>query len=127
MEDRLVAVKLDTLGDQLSTNALVETLADRVKEVDVSALCYTFAKVDAETLLYARRLPVVEKEKVANTPTKVECTAVLDTLAATETEVKVHIQSEVKGKETFYALSDTVAKNEVKSRGDTASGRRKGA
>ena len=59
----------------------------------------------------------MEKEKVKNTPTKVECTAVLDTLAATKTEVEVHTQSELKGKVTFYTLSDTVAENEVKSLG----------
>ena len=35
LEDRLVGVKLDTLGNKLSTDALVDTLAYRVKEVDV--------------------------------------------------------------------------------------------
>ena len=32
----------------------MDTLAYRVKEVDVQALCYTLAEVDAETLIYAQ-------------------------------------------------------------------------
>ena len=60
--------------------------------MDVQALYYTLAEVDAETLVYevTDGLPVVEEEKVCNMPAKVECKAVLDTLAARETEVKVH-------------------------------------
>ena len=46
-----------------------------------------------ETIIYALadKLLVVEDEKVGNISAKVECKAVLDTLAARETEVKVHI------------------------------------
>ena len=60
------------------------------KEVDVQALCYPFADVDTETLIYALtdRLRVVEEENVGNKPAKLECKAMLDTLAAIETEVK---------------------------------------
>ena len=91
----LVAVKVDTLAEKLSmvkTEALIHTLAYRMQEVDVQAPCYTLAEVDAETLIYALtdRLPLVEEEKVGNMPGKVECRAVLNTLAARETDVKVH-------------------------------------
>ena len=52
----------------------------------------------------------------------VKCKAVLDTLAARETEVKVHTLgntvSELKGIETLNTLSDTVAENEVESLGN---------
>ena len=70
----------------------MDALACRVKEVDVGTLYYTVDEVDAETLIYtlADRLPVVEEDKVGNTPAKVESKAVLDTLAAKEIEVKVH-------------------------------------
>ena len=65
---------------------------------------------------------MVEDEKVGNISAKVECKAVLDTLAARETEVKVHILgntvSELKGIETLDTLSDTVAENEIESLGD---------
>ena len=56
---------------------------------EILTLCYTLAEVNTERLIYtlAYRLPVVEKEKVGNTPAKVECKAVVDTLAAGETEV----------------------------------------
>ena len=49
--------------------------------------------MDDETIIYALadKLLVVEDEKVGNISAKVECKAVLDTLAARETEVKVHI------------------------------------
>ena len=100
---------------------MVDTLAYRVKEVDVLALCYTDAEVDAETLIYALtdRLPVVEKEKVGNIPAKMECKMVLNTLAARQTEVKVHTfgntPSELKGMETLHTLKDTVAENEIQS------------
>ena len=51
-----------------------------------------------------------------------KCKAVLDTLAARETEVKVHTLgntvSELKGIETLNTLSDTVAENEVESLGN---------
>ena len=61
----------------------------------------------------------MEEEIVGNTPTKVEFKAVLDTLAATETDIKVHTLgdtlSELNGMETFHTLSYTVAENEVKS------------
>ena len=60
---------------------------------------------------------MVEDEKVGKTSAKVECKAVLDTLAARETEVKVHTLenavSEQKGIETLNTLSDAVAENEV--------------
>ena len=53
---------------------------------------------------------------------KVKCKAVLDTLAARETEVKVdtlgNTVSELKGIETLDTLSDTVAENEVESLGN---------
>ena len=77
-----------------------------------------------ETIIYALadKLLVVEDEKVGNISAKVECKAVLDTLAARETEVKVHILgntvSELKGIETLDTLSDTVAENEIESLGD---------
>ena len=65
---------------------------------------------------------MVEKEKVGNMPEKVVCKVVLDTLAARETEVKVHTRgntvSDLTGIETLDTLSDTVADNEVKSLGD---------
>ena len=50
-------------------------------------------RVDDETIIYALadKLLVVEDEKVGNISAKVECKALLDTLAARETEVKVHI------------------------------------
>ena len=52
---------------------------------------------------------------------KVKCKAVLDTLAARETEVKVHILGntvyELKSIETLDTLSDTVAENEIESLG----------
>ena len=35
----------------VKSKALVDTLAYRVRDVDVQALCYTLAKVDAETLI----------------------------------------------------------------------------
>ena len=61
------------------------------------------------------------RQKVGNTSAKVRNKAALDTLAARETEVKVHILgntvSELKGIETLDTLSDTVADNEVKSLG----------
>ena len=80
--------------------------------------------MDDETIIYALadKLLVVEDEKVGNISAKVECKAVLDTLAARETEVKVHILgntvSELKGIETLDTLSDTVAENEIESLGD---------
>ena len=53
---------------------------------------------------------------------KVKCKAVLDTLVATETEVKVHTLgntvSDLTGIETLDTLSDTVAENEVESLGN---------
>ena len=53
---------------------------------------------------------------------KVKCKAVLDTLAARETEVKVHILGntvyELKSIETLDTLSDTVAENEIESLGN---------
>ena len=66
--------------------------------------------MDAETLLYAlaHRLSVVEEEKVGNTPAKVECKAVVETLAARETEVKVEALGD-----TLSELTDMVAINEV--------------
>ena len=125
--DRLVAAKVDTLGDKLSmikTEALVDTLVYTVKEVDVQTLRYTLAELDAETLIcaLADRLRVVEEELVGNTPTKVECKAVLERLAAKETEVKIqtlgYTLSELKGMEALHTLSDTVAANKVESPGD---------
>ena len=51
-----------------------------------------------------------------------KCKAVLDTLAARETEVKVHILGntayELKSIETLDTLSDTVAENEIESLGN---------
>ena len=127
LADRLVAAEVDRLGDKLSiikTEALVDALVCRLKEVDVETLCYTVDEVDAETLIYtlADRLPVVEEDKVGNTPAK-ESKAVLDTLAAKETEVKIHTRgdtlSKLKNIETFDTLSHPVAENEVESLGDT--------
>ena len=52
---------------------------------------------------------------------KVKCKAVLDTLAARETDVKVHTLGntayELKSIETLDTLSDTVAENEIESLG----------
>ena len=78
--------------------------------------------MDAERLIYtlADRLPVVEEEKVGNTSAKVECKAVHDTLAARQTEVKVHTLddtlSELKGIETLdkLTLGDTQVKVNAK-------------
>ena len=80
------------------------------KRLMSKGLCYALAKLDAETLLYAlaHRLSVVEEEKVGNTPAKVECKAVVETLAARETEVKVEALGD-----TLSELTDMVAINEV--------------
>ena len=52
---------------------------------------------------------------------KVKCKAVLDTLAARETDVKVHTLGNtvygLKSIETLDTLSDTVAENEIESLG----------
>ena len=52
---------------------------------------------------------------------KVKCKVVLDTLAARETDVKVHTLGntayELKSIETLDTLSDTVAENEIESLG----------
>ena len=52
---------------------------------------------------------------------KVKCKAVLDTLAARETDVKVHTLGNTvyghKSIETLDTLSDTVAENEIESLG----------
>ena len=95
----LVAVKFDTLGDKLfmvKTKVLVESLAERGKEVDVQALCYTLAHVNARKLIYTltNGLLLVEEDKVGNMPVKVERKAVLDTMADRKTEVKVHTLGE---------------------------------
>ena len=49
---------------------MVDTLAYRVRKVDVQTLYYPLVKVDAKTLIYALtdRLPVVKKNKVDNLP-----------------------------------------------------------
>ena len=63
---------------------------------EIMTHCYTLAEVDAERLIYtlADRLPDVEEEKGGSTLAKVECKAVLDTLAAGETEVKAqHLET----------------------------------
>ena len=89
--------------------------------MDAQFLCYTLDNVDAETLVYAltARLPVMKEEKVGNMSAKVECKAVLNTMAARETEDKVHklgiTLSELKGLETLHTLSYTVAENQVES------------
>ena len=72
----------------IRTKALVDTLAYTVIKENIQALCYKLGEVDLKTLIYARidRLPVDEK-KVGNMSAKVEFKAVLDTLAARETEV----------------------------------------
>ena len=53
---------------------------------------------------------------------KVKCKAVLDTLAARETDVKVHTLGNtvygLKSIETLDTLSDTVAENEIESLGN---------
>ena len=92
--DMVVEVEVDTIRDKVSiirTEALMDTLAYTVKKVDMQALCYTLGEVDPEILIYALfdKLPVDEK-KAGNMSVKVECKGVLDTLAARETEVKVH-------------------------------------
>ena len=58
--------------------------------------------MDAERLIYSltNRLVLVKEDKVRHMPTKVECKALLDTLADKETEVKVHTLGE-------YTLGDT--------------------
>ena len=86
-------------------------------------LCYTLAKVDDETVIYALLTSYRwwRTKKLAMLA-KVKCKAVLDTLAARETEVKVdtlgNTVSELKGIETLDTLSDTVAENEVESLGN---------
>ena len=109
----------------LWTVPLADTVAHRVKDVDVQSLYFTLAKVDAERLIYALadKLRVVEEEKFCNTLAKVKCKAVLDTLPVRETDVLVHIlgdtPSELKGIETLDKLSDTVGGSEVELLGDT--------
>ena len=79
----------------------------------------------AERLIYtlAERLLVVEKEKIGKTPAKVECKAMLNTLAAREKKIKVRTLVdtlfELKCMKMLDTLSDTVAVNEVESLGDT--------
>ena len=60
------------------------------------------AQVDAKRLIYSltNRLLLVKEDKVRHMPTKVECKALLDTLADKETEVKVHTLGE-------HTLGDT--------------------
>ena len=55
--------------------------------------------MDTKTLIHelADRQPVVEEEKVGSTPAKMDCQAVLDTLAAREKEVKVHTLGQMLG------------------------------
>ena len=65
--DRLVAIEVNTLGDKLSmvkTEALLDTHAYRVKEVDFQTVCYTIDGLDVETLIYAQayRLLVLKKK-----------------------------------------------------------------
>ena len=68
-------------------------------------------------------MPVVEEENVGNTLAEVECKAVLETLAAKETEVKVHTLGdtlpELKDMQRLHAVNDTVAENDGVSVGDT--------
>ena len=68
-------------------------------------------------------MPVVEEENVGNTLAEVECKAVLETLAAIETDVKVHTLGdtlpELKVMQRLHALNDTVAENDGVSLGDT--------
>ena len=117
-----MAVEVETLKEKLSmieTKAFLDTRAYRAKHVDVQALFYILAKVDAKTLIYALadRLPLVEEEKVDNMPANVECKALLKTLAAKEKELKVQLLGdalfELKGMKTLNALTETVAQNEV--------------
>lgn len=66
--DRLVVIDVDSVGDKLSmvkTEALVVTLAYRIKQVGDLTVCYTIAELDAEALIYAQadRQQVVEKKK----------------------------------------------------------------
>ena len=88
-------VEVDPLKDMGKTETLVDTLAYRVKKVDVQTVCYTIAELHAETLLYAQadRQPVVEKENVANMPANVKCKAVLRTLTASFTHLATHCPS----------------------------------
>ena len=121
--DMVVEVEVDTIRDKVSmirTEALMDTLAYTFENVDMQALCYTLGEVDPEILIYALfdRLPVDEK-KVGNMSVKVERKGVLDTLAARETEVKVHTLGDTlvraKGNRMLNTLSDTVADKEVES------------
>ena len=70
----------------------------------------------------AEKLPVVEEGNVGNTLAEVECKAVLETLAAKETEVKVHTLGdtlpELKDMQRLHAVNDTVAENDGVSVGD---------
>ena len=58
--------------------------------------------MDAERLIYSltNRLLLVKEDKVRHMPTKVECKALLNTLADKETEVKVYTLGE-------HTLGDT--------------------
>ena len=101
----MLAVEVDRLREKLSmvkTEALMETIAYRVTYVDV---------------------PVVEEENVGNTLAEVECKAVLETLAAKETDVKVHTLGdtlpELKVMQRLHSLNDTVGENDGVSLGDT--------
>ena len=68
-------------------------------------------------------MPVVEEENVGNTLAEVECKAVLETLAAKETEVKVHTLGdtlpELKVMQRLHPLNDTIAENDGVSLADT--------
>ena len=68
----------------VKSKALFYTLNYRLNKVVVQALCYTLTEVNIETLIYPLddRLSLLEEEKNGNTLAKVECKAVLDTLAA---------------------------------------------
>lgn len=65
----------------------------------------------------------MEEEEVGNTTAKVDCKAMLDTLAAREKEVEVHTLgdrvSEIRGIKMLDTLSDRVAVNKVESLGET--------
>ena len=75
----------------------------------------TLTFVEADRLIYALtdRPLMVEEINIGNMPTKVECKALLDTLADRDIDVKVHTLvntlSELKSLETLHTLKDTVA------------------
>ena len=74
-------------------------------------------------------MPVVEEENVGNTLAEVECKVVLETLAAIETDVKVHTlgdtQVEINAKALDYEMTNKEEEVKLEIFGDTRQRRKK--